>query len=431
MMRSLFSSIAGLRNHQTMMDVIGNNIANVNTVGFKKSTVTFSTMLSQTLQGASSPTNTLGGTNAKQVGLGSTIAGITQVMNTSSTQTTGIKTNMAETGAGFFILSNGNQTLYTRDGSFIQDADGNLVSLSGAKVMGFMWGMDDQIPADFSSLAPITFPEGSTLPLADVVTIPERPATYPGNGWLSETVYANDNLIGRGIDPAELDLDVMTFNSGTGVITFKTVTDAIDAKDLDIHPLTELDVTLPSPTGPFPTADGWANETTYTNAGWIGASFDELPEGAVWNPSTGTLTFNTTTAALAAAGTYDLRWTQPTLASFSVDQSGVITGVYSNGISSIIHKIGQVAIASFNNPAGLEAVGGNNYIVSNNSGIAHIGAAGTDGRGTIIGSAVEMSNVELAEEMTSMIISQRGFQANARTITVSDSLLEELINLKR
>ncbi|MDR3288279.1 MAG: flagellar hook-basal body complex protein [Peptococcaceae bacterium] len=429
MMRSLFSSISGLRNHQTMMDVIGNNIANVNTVGFKKSAVTFSTMLSQTLQGASAPTETRGGSNAMQVGLGANIAGITQIMGTSSTQVTGVATNMALSGDGFFVLNDGSQTVYTRDGSFILDADGNLVSLAGAKVQGYMWGEDERTAVDFSSLVPIKILVGSTIPMVSDVTITERPTTYPGNGWLTSTSFASDSLIGRGIDPQDLPTGA-TFNSGTGVIKFDTDANADAAKDAVLPLWNNLTVDLPSQPATYP-ADGWEDITTYSNTAWIGATFDVLPDGAAFNSNSGTLTFDTSTNAAAAVGNWDLTWAAPTLERFDLDKNGVITGIYSNGVTSAIRKIGQVAIASFNNAAGLQAIGGNNYSATNNSGTATIGAAGTSGRGTIIGSAVEMSNVELAQEMTNMIISQRGFQANARTITVSDSLLEELINLKR
>lgn len=299
MLRSLYSAISGLKNHQVKMDVIGNNIANVNTTGFKRSRVTFSTMLSQTLKGASSPSNTQGGTNPAQVGLGSMLSSIDQIMTQGSSQSTGKDTDMMIQGAGFFVLNNNGQTVYSRAGGFSLDQDGTLIDPgTGAKVMGFM---------------------ATDADMSDEV-----------NDWSTLT-----------LSPIHIKL-------GEGVLA------------------------------------------------------------------------NDTPAA-----------TDPVLTSFSIDQTGAITGVYSNGTSSITHPIGKIAIAQFANDSGLSNLGNSFYAASNNSGAAEVGGAGEGGRGTIVPNAVEMSNVDLSQEFTDMIVTQRGFQANSRVITVSDSLLQELIDLKR
>lgn len=304
MMRSLYSAISGLKNHQIKMDVIGDNIANVNTTGFKRSRVSFGTMLSQTTRGASSPTTTpaRGGTNAIQIGLGATIGSIDKMMGQGSAQYTGQSTDMMLQGDGFFILNNGGIQVYTRAGGFGLDDEGNLEDpATGALVQGY---------------APTT-------------------------------------------------------SGGIGNITIK----------------------LGSPA---------AYDVTYTSGATSGLS-------------------------VAAS---DL-----SLESYSIDQSGVITGVYTNlsgtGPKSVSATIGQVAVATFANGGGLENVGNNFFVESNNSGPANIGSPGTGGRATIIPNNVEMSNVDLSQEMTDMIVAQRGFQANSRVITVSDTLLQELIDLKR
>lgn len=305
MMRSLYSAISGLKNHQVKMDVIGNNIANVNTTGFKRSRVSFATTLSQTLKGASTPTTTLGGTNPMQVGMGAMLGSIDQIMTQGSTQSTGKATDMLIQGPGFFLLDN-NGTVYSRAGTFGLDSAGNLIDPgTGAKVQGTM----------FADLAAAT-------------------ATPP----VFTTLGPIQIVIGSGL-----------YNSA------------------------------PVPGG-------------------------------------------------------------PALDSYSIDQKGVITGVYitpatvgppATAAVSQTAKIGQIAVASFPNDAGLENIGNNFYRGTGNSGAVSIGEAGSTGRGTIVPNAVEMSNVDLSQEFTDMIVAQRGFQANSRVITVSDSLLQELIDLKR
>ncbi|HUX47539.1 MAG TPA: flagellar hook-basal body complex protein [Desulfosporosinus sp.] len=308
MMRSLYSAISGLKNHQTMMDVIGNNIANVNTTGFKKSRVTFATALSQTMKGASAPTpNPLGppapdlqgGTNPMQVGLGAMLGSIDQITTPGSAQTTGNPTDMMIQGAGYFVLNNAGQAVYSRAGGFTLDSSGDLVDpASGALVQGYAY-----------------------------------------------------------------------VDGGAGVDSENAATSNVNIKP-----------------------GGWA-----------------------WNAA----------ADAAAPGPYG------PLQSYSIDQNGIVTGVYTLAGVTTTHKIAQIAIANFANAPGLENLGGNFYSGTNNSGPAVIGVAGTNGNGTIIPSALEMSNVDLSQEMTSMIVAQRGFQANSRVITVSDTLLQELIDLKR
>lgn len=361
MLRSLYSAISGLKNHQVKMDVIGNNISNVNTTGFKRSRVTFSTMLSQTMKGAGSPSANQGGTNPAQIGLGSLVSSIDQIMTQGSSQSTGKDTDVMIQGSGFFVLSNAGQTVYSRAGAFSQDNNGNLIEPgTGAFVMGYMWDTDSSVDADWTQpLEPIRFKLGDPVPVdtTNQFTVPMDAFVQDSSGnW----VYSNPALIG--VDAGASSSDG-TIDPNTGVITATSQ----------------------------PTADVTVTNVTYTTS--------TIPRA--------------------------------TLSSFSIDQNGIITGVYSNGTASATHRIGQLAMASFANDAGLSNLGNSFYATTNNSGAAQIGAAGVDGRGTIVPSAVEMSNVDLSQEFTDMIVTQRGFQANSRVITVSDSLLQELIDLKR
>lgn len=313
MLRSLYSAISGLKNHQTKMDIVGNNIANVNTTGFKRSRVTFSTMLSQNLKEAASPdaaaTPTYGGTNPMQIGSGSNVASIDQIMTQGSTQSTGNPTDMLIQGSGFFVLKNQNDTVYTRCGTFTQDSSGNLVDpASGSFVQGYSF---DTSQTNATSQAEFITPVAGT--------------------------YGNIKFLLGG----------------------------------------------------------------------------KLP------PDTGTLADTAATPPEFA------------LTSYSIDQNGVITGVFNDGTTSQTQKIAQIAVAQFPNDSGLQSIGSNFYKESSNSGPAVVYSAGKTGRGSIVPGAVEMSNVDLSQEFTDMIIAQRGFQANSRVITVSDSLLQELIDLKR
>jgi flagellar hook protein FlgE len=266
MLRSLFTAISGLGAHQKMLDVTANNIANVNTTGYKTSTIEFQDTLSQSLQGGGAPTASTGGTNPIQVGLGVAVAGTQVNFTQGSNQATGVTSNMLINGDGFFVVQKNGQQLYTRAGNFSLDSAGNLVTPDGAMV------------------------EDTT-----------------GNPL---------NLVGL------------------------------------------------------------------TN------------------------------------GTY---------ASWSIDTNGNINAVTSAGV---ITNIGQVGIATFANPNGLSKVGDTAYSASPASGAAQLGAPNTGSRGSITSGYVEMSNVDLSQELTNLIIAERGFQANSKVITTSDEVLQTLVNLK-
>ena len=170
MMRSLFSGVSGLKSHQTRMDVIGNNISNINTIGFKSSRTTFADMLSQTSKGASSPTGTIGGTNPTQIGLGTAIASIDLIMNDGSPQNTGKNTDVALSGNGMFVLKRGDSYYYSRDGAFEFDNDGNYVLPgSGLYVQG--WNAVDGALNTNSNPTNIVVPAGRTMPASATTTV--------------------------------------------------------------------------------------------------------------------------------------------------------------------------------------------------------------------------------------------------------------------
>ncbi len=416
MLRSLYSAISGLKNHQIKMDVIGNNISNVNTTGFKRSRVTFSTMLSQTMKGAGSPSANQGGTNPAQIGLGSMVSSIDQIMTPGSSQTTGKNTDVMIQGSGFFVFSNAGQTVYGRAGAFSLDESGNLIEPgTGAFVMGYMWGAYDGDAADWSqALVPLKMQIGSYPPSGDFTI---KAGDFIENEGVWE--YTNPALIGASA----------TITGGTGAsfdpTTGKvTLTAAPPTTGVAVSSINYNAINLKA--GSFAENGGvWE----YTDPALVGLTGVTVTGGS-FDSATGKIT-------LTAAPTGDVTVSgvngrlRATLSEFTIDSNGIITGIYGSGKSAASHRIGQLAIAGFANDAGLQNLGNSFYSASNNSGTAKIGSAGTDGRGSIVPSAIEMSNVDLSQEFTDMIVTQRGFQANSRVITVSDSLLQELIDLKR
>uniref|UniRef100_A0A7V4DH37 Flagellar hook protein FlgE n=1 Tax=Candidatus Caldatribacterium californiense TaxID=1454726 RepID=A0A7V4DH37_9BACT len=405
MMRSLFSGVSGLKNHQTRMDVIGNNIANVNTVAFKASRVTFEDILSQTIEGARSPqAGGAGGVNPKQVGLGVRIGSIDTLFTQGGLQTTDNPTDFAIQGDGFFVVSDGRQVYYTRDGAFKLSADGALVNSSGLRVQGWLADANGIIDTT-KALQDIFIPVGAQMKPKATENI-----TFEGN--------LNANAA-----------------EGATWVTSAQVYDSLG----NVHTLT---VTFTKTANP----NEWTWEATLDGGGAGGSGTITFgTDGLVASGGTGTATFTIPGAnalnlaidfsALTQFGgnpsayiSFQDGYEAGSLDMVTTDSNGVITGIFTNGQSK---PLAQIALATFPNPGGLLKQGGNLYQISNNSGLPSIGPANSGGRGSIAVGALEMSNVDLAQEFTNMIVTQRGFQANSRVITTSDEMLQDLINIKR
>jgi flagellar hook protein FlgE len=447
MMRSLYSGVSGLQNHQIRMDVIGNNISNVNTTGFKKGRVVFQDMLSQTMSGAASPTDEIGGVNPKQVGLGMVIASIDTIHTQGSLQTTGNMTDLALQGNGFFVEKNGDKLFYTRAGNFGLDEDGYLVNPSnGMKVQGWMADEIDgeQVINVSAEIEDLIIPIGGKDPAKMTSQIDfacnldkrtelddswlttfsvfdsygrehklqvafSRDAETP-NRWRAEVNVDQDAEVGTNTTIPELGTNVFYLDfDNLGVL--QSVQDEAGnllQEDGDLVMDVQFDVPESDEVegGPY-------TQIITMDLGTVGSAQDSITQYAE----------DSSTKIVRQDG-YSMGY----LESFKIDQNGVIIGVYSNGTN---REIGQIALASFTNPGGLEKAGENTYVITNNSGEAIIGPSLTAGKGKIIAGALEMSNVDLAEQFTDMIVTQRGFQANSRTITTSDQMLQELLTLKR
>lgn len=441
MMRSLFAGVSGLQNHQTRMDVVGNNISNVNTYGFKKGRVTFKDMISQSLSGAAKPQEDRGGINPQQVGLGMQVATIDTIHTQGALQVTGVNTDLAIQGEGFFIEKKGNSSYYTRNGAFSLDKNGYVVNPSnGYKVQGWnavlnpetgmmelntAAGVEDLIipvgskdPARatqntkfFCNLQKNSDTHQADLTIYDSTGIPRQlRATFNRtdvNRWdmVIEVPEATEGSVSVSAgDPVE------NGGNNTFQLVFNDAGSLISVSD-GTNTQTE-GVLMPNVSFTYTGTDGEVNQTINLTMGEVGL-FNGITQFE--SPST--------TKAIEQDG-----YTMGMLEGFSFDDSGQITGVFTNGNRK---TLGQVALAKFANAGGLEKAGDTLFVESNNSGAANIGVAAAEGRGSIKAGTLEMSNVDLSEQFTDMIVTQRGFQANARTITTADQLLQEVIALKR
>ena len=463
MMRSLYSGVSGLQNHQTRMDVIGNNISNVNTNGFKRGRVNFQDMISQQMSGAAKPTDELGGVNPKEVGLGMTIASIDNVFTQGNLQSTGVSTDLAIQGNGFFLLKSGEESFYTRNGAFGLDRDGTLVNpANGMRVQGWMAEEvnGQMLVSTAASPEDLIIPVGSKDPAKETTNVNFACNLNKNTPEIMEGASADD--IYKGTWGTEQKIYDSFGNEHMLSVSFRRVPgnpnqwEATVQIDPDNADYTQTRVGLG-------TTDGMGNTflVNFDNYGALASISDsagnlsntegqiviqtsfavaESNPDAEGNPYRQTLNINlgtigsfkdTITQSASKSTTkafYQDGYTMGYLDNFKIDSSGIITGVYSNGTN---RTIGQIALASFANDRGLEKAGDNTYAESNNSGMARIGESGVAGKGTLMAGALEMSNVDLSEQMTDMIVTQRGFQSNAKTIQTADTLLETVLSLKR
>lgn len=452
MMRALYSGVAGLKTHQTRMDVIGNNIANVNTTAYKSQSMTFGDLMYQTTQAASgaNATTGVGGVNARQIGLGSKTGAIkTAITTQGASQTTNDPFDIMITGDSFFVVSNGNDNFFTRDGSFYVDGAGNLAMTSnGYNVMG--WQVDPVNPSVIKQ---------DTVSALRIMT--EANLTYPSeataNARISGIIDKNDTNV-NSADGKIINMEIFD-NKGYKYTVKMSVHAGPAPGDADKGIFSvQLDQVLDSEGKPIG-ADGKTGITLAgKNAGdgiellydagngkflsVNGADAIDLVFDATTYPSfktvsidfsaTSNLNNNGSSTVTAIRGDTDGNGAGRKVGEMSgitVQKDGMIYATYDNGQSRLL---GQIAVATFANASGLAKEGDNLYSATMNSGdFDGIGTDITAGGGYMNTGVLEMSNVDLSSEFTEMITTQRGFQANSRIITVSDTLLEELTNLKR
>lgn len=484
MMRALFAGVAGLRTHQTRMDVIGNNIANVNTTAYKSQSMTFSDLMYQTTQAASgaNATTGVGGVNARQIGLGSKTSAIKTAISTQgASQTTNDPFDVMISGDAFFVVSNGSTNFFTRDGSFYIDGKGNLAMTSnGYNVMGWQLDTDPNnagnIKKDTVSALRIMTPENMTYPpeATSKATISGQVDKFdPDINASSGRIMNLDFFDNQGYKyTAKLSIHAVDGDKGQFAVRFDDILNAngksIFAAVADGgNGITPGDVVLSTGVGnatattPVTLPNGKAagrgtaslnyvnGQGTFENvngtAGTAGGStialhFNNAAGASTLNFSDIEIDFsNTQNYNVNATSTIGAVPGEPNgngsgrkigeMSGITIQKDGMIYASYDNGCTKLL---GQIAVATFANPSGLAKEGDNLYSATMNSGeFDGIGEDITEGGGYMNSGILEMSNVDLAAEFTEMITTQRGFQANSRIITVSDTLLEELTNLKR
>jgi flagellar hook protein FlgE len=418
--RSFSAGLSGLNANAQALSVVGNNLANINTVGFKASGVTFRDLVYQNIGGSSE--------NPNQVGLGVGVAQVSPVFTQGTIESSRVATNVAIQGNGFFLLNGPDGLSYTRAGVFSFDPNGTLISPDGQEVQGY------------TVIDPVT---------REVITTGEPTSITVPPGVLRPPVATSQfstisNLDSEAAVGSTFTASIQVFDSlgATHVTTMTCTKTAAGAWDYEL------------------TADG-----------------GEVSGGTAGTPSvlkSGTLTFDgdgvltdvdgaapgavsITTPAWsngALASTMDWKVVDsngtPILSSFaspsatsSISQNGVaagtVTNITINPDGNIVATIGagqtltlaRLALVNFNNPQGLNKIGSNRYGEGPAAGERNVGVPGTGGRGTLIGSALEQSNVDMAQEFTQMILAQRGYQANGKMITVSDQLLVDTLNMKQ
>lgn len=525
MIRSLYSGVAGMTTQQTKMDVIGNNISNVSTYGFKASRVTFRDVYYQTSRAATEATASKGGTNAVQIGYGAKIGSTDVNQSTSVMATTGLALDAAITGDGYFQVMDGDGNIfYTKAGMLDVDAEGNLVDINGNFVLGVSSNNMNQGASSQRIKISLPYESPNVSSASDVINginIKVSSSAENASGNLSFNFVTSSNLpIGQKAEAVVSSNSITvtlnsneTFNSLTDLEN--AVNDAITAANAGVpHPAGNFRVDIDSAeafaeplTGdqivnsnfgvkqgeiPLPTelsrafsiksvgdkfdysdpmdfnitVDETAGTCTITAGGGkysatINSSQMETTGSVVlksategddfiltfpnWNnvkSYTGTYTATDASTPSAPAKNLGLGATSFALkggteggAQTFADLTGVAIGY--NGVIYGTHptlgtlELGRIDLATFDNPAGLSQIGSTYFQKTVNSGEPHLCIAGEDGSGPIAGGTLETSNVDLSQEFSDMIVTQRGFQACSRLITVSDTMLEELINLKR
>lgn len=456
MMRSLYSGVAGLKTHQTKMDVIGNNISNVNTVGFKSSQVLFKDVLYQTTQSSTGATSMSGGTNAKQIGLGTGVATVSVTQTSGSAQSTNNPYDLMINGSSFFVVNRGGTNYFTKVGAFKTDDAGNLVTGNGDLVMG--WQVD---------------PDNPTLIKRDIVSAlkPEQESNQTAEPEMTSKVYMHGNIasVDERLQTADGVVTTVPIYDNLGyayTVKFKITQDPTDpslynigidsikdSNNVDIlqngydAELEETTVKFSPDTGNFvgvggtdglkstnlkitpndPSKGNVFQDISSPNADERIYAIDvDLSNLTMYSTKGGECNVQTVRGGTDMTGQGRR---VGALTDVSINTQGKIFGVYDNGVTKLL---GQIAVANFVNPAGLEAVGDSLYKETQASGAFDgIGSDIANSGETMTQGVIEMSNVDLSQEFTEMIVTQRGFQANSRIITVSDTLIEELVNLKR
>ena len=406
---SFQQGLSGLNAASKTLEVIGNNVSNANTVGFKQSRAEFADVYA----------NSLTGGGASQIGIGTKLANVSQQYTQGNITSTSNTLDIAINGGGFFRMSNNGAVTYSRNGQFQMDKFGYIVDAENKRLTGYT--------ADANGVLSTGAPSEININTADLQ--PSARTEYKGVVNLDSRKTA---LPAAGFDPS----DPTTYHNSTAVTVFDSLGNEHTVQNFFVK-------TAPGTWSVFSTADGIS--TPALPAATATMTFSGTGVAPTIAPATPTVNFVPTTGANAVALTMDFAgstqfgsnfsinslsqdgFTSGRLASFNTGKDGTVVGRYTNGQSK---TLGQVVLANFVNPNGLQSLGGNAWVESADSGVPLIGTPNTGSMGVLQSSAVEDSNVDLTAELVNMITAQRVYQANAQTIKTQDQVLQTLVNLR-
>src|SRR5579871_228050 len=407
---SLSTSLSGLSAASQELSVIGNNLANLNTVAFKDQTTNFSDLFYQTL-------GSTGSGNPIQVGVGVKVGSISSEMTQGSLQTTGVPSDVALQGNGYFVLQVANGPEYTRAGNFTVNSSGQLTATDGSLVLGYPAANGvvntNAAPAGITVSGGTISPPSATSNVQLAMNLNSSTAT---NGSYTTSIQVYDSLG---------NAHTLTYNftnQGNNSWNYSVTIPASDVGQTG-NPVQVTKGTL--------TFDGNGNLKTPA-ANVTAINIASFADGASamnfnWNLySNGASVVTQVAAASATSATSQDRYASGALNSFSVLSNGTIEGLFSNGQSQ---ALGQIAVADFANDQGLQRGGTGNYVATLSSGAANVGVAGTAGRGTIAGGSLELSNVDIATEFSNLILAERGYDADAKAITTDQQIGQQTLQM--
>lgn len=407
--------LSGLSANDRALQVIANNLANLNTVAFKTARPNFRDLFYQQI-------GSTGSGNPVQVGVGTGISSISSLFTQGSIESSGVQTDVALQGDGFFILDDGGLRLYTRAGTFELDANGFLVSSTGANVLGFP--AINGVVSSNTTLVPLQINTGQISapnPTTNIEITMNLNADDPVGTTFSTAIGVVDSLGSTHIVTANFT------KTGTNTWDYELTVPAVDVGGLITDPPVVLNFGTLTFDGTGQLILPAADVTGITITGFVNGANDLTFDWQLYDPNGGSIV----TQVSSPSATFTTRqdgFPAGTLLDFSIQGDGTIQGVFSNGQTL---ALGQIALATFPNVQGMLRDGNNNFLASLSSGQPNTGVPGTGGRGSVSGGALELSNVDIAREFSRLILAQRAFQANARTFTTFDEVTQETINLKR
>ena len=410
---SFYSALSGLSANGSAMSVIGNNLANLNTIGYKGSSATFQDLFASAMGGSAIQ----GNGNPNQIGMGTSLGCVTQNFASGSTQSTSSATDMAIQGNGFFVLeTQSGGRAYSRAGNFTLDVNSNLVNPAGYEVLG--WLRTGSPGTVDTTTTPTTI---NLSAYQSIAATPTQNISFSSNldaGSSTSAVVTNS-------------IDIYDSLGNAHALQFNYTKTGTNSWTITASSITGATITATSAAGAT-----WSGSLTFNSDGTLASTGTTIPAIYVqWSngASDQSVTYDpsnlsqTASASVTSASTQD-GMASGTLDSYSVSQDGEIIGAYTNGQNI---AIAQVSLAMFTNVNGLQKSGNNCWTETIASGTANIAAANVGGRGYIEGSSLELSNVDTATELTQMIVTQQGYQANSRVITTANTLLQEVLNLVR